>query len=484
MADATAEGEVAGKEFKSEPLLVRSDYVTSADGSKKYKDVVEKTLTDQPLVVPPMPNTLITKENNSLALRSKNVAGLKGDRYQKEIGDRIDAGAARVANDPEILTNPTGYAEYMRDMGVTGDVLTPPSALKMLLTTPDQTLALLTGGYHGNKTVAGTKEAAIQGLDGVADMRRILNGQGPTPLVTALHHFWGTLSKQLPPIQQEALWMRLISNPLVMEQIQNSIDGKYTMTKGQWNAVVQKAKTQNKGNYGKFGNNATANANSFHLMLANHNGKWDQVANVYKNDDSVAMRNEFWGLGHGPTGIKNKVQSFIGLTFGIPSNILDRWRFVSLHLPMLMEMKKSATAPEFFEYSGRNKTVPTDPIGVYKNYGTVENGNVPLSIALYSGLDRAVQTGIDNSPALKAYLGAHANPGGFHWIDWNAIKNEAVGHSSLDITKSFLTQYGRDATASDFLDHVKKTSIYTEGENKGKIIRLKMDGGVFSMEQQ
>jgi hypothetical protein len=479
LSDAKAEGEVSGPEFSSEPLLVRSNITKAADGSIKYKDVVEKSVGEEPLVVLPMPNTVISKDNNPLALKNKNVSGLKAGRYQKEIGDRIDAGAARVQQDPEILTSPKGYAEYMRDMGVTGDILIPPSALTMLLKKPEQTLALLKGGYHGDKTVAGTKEAAIQGLDGVMEMRDLLAGQGPTPLVTALHHFWGTLSKQLPPIQQEALWMRLISNPDVMEQIQKSIDGTYDLDDKGWKAIVQKAKSQNQGNYGKFGNNATANANSFHLMLDNHNGKWDQVASVYKNDDSVAMRNEFWGLGHGPTGIKNKVQSFIGLTFGIPSNILDRWRFVSLHLPMLMNMKGTATAPEFFTYSGRNKTVPEDPMGVYKNYGTVENGNVPFSIALYSGLDRAVQQGINNYAPLREYLGRHANPGGFHWIDWNAIKNEAVGHSSLDITKSFLQQYGRDATATDFLNHVKNTSVYTEGENKGKIVRLIMDKGVF-----
>jgi hypothetical protein len=477
-AKARALVNIAG--ITSEPLLVRSNYEQLASGKIKYKDVVEKSITDQPLVVQPMPNLAVAKTSASLS--NKNVGTYKPGQYQKNLGDRINQGAARIAADPQILADPTGYVEYMRDMGVTGDILTPPSALKMLLETPEKTLALLQGGYHEDKTVPGTKEAAIQGLDGVMDMRNILAGKGPTPLVTALHHFWGTLSKQLPPIQQEALWMRLISNPEVMEQIQKSLDGTFDLTKAQWNKVVQRARSSNQGNYGKFGNNATANANSFHLMLKNHNGKWGQVADVYSHNDSVDMRNAFWGLGHGATGIKNKVQSFIGLTFGIPSNILDRWRFVSLNLPMLMEMHGSKTPREYFTYSGRNKTVPEDRLGVYKNYGTVENGNVPLSIALYSGLDRAVQAGIDNYAPLKTYLGAHANPGGFHWIDWNAIKNEAVGHSSLDITKTFLQQYGRNGDASDFLKHIGKSTVFTEGENKGKMVRLTMKNGVFSLE--
>jgi hypothetical protein len=279
------------------------------------------------------------------------------------------------------------------------------------------------------------------------------------------------------------MWMRLVSQPAVLEQIQRSIDGEYNLTREQWKAIVQRARKDTKGEYAKIGNNATANANSFALMLERHNGKWDQLASIYRLDDPVAMTNAFWGLNVGPTGIKNKVQRFIGLTFGIHGSVLDRWRFVSLNLPMAMKLTGKPIPESYFKYYGRNKTIPEDPVGIYKSYGTVENGNPVYSTALYTGIDRTIEGVIANSPAIRNFLGVHATPGGFHWVDWNAVKNEAVGHSSLDLTKEFLKQKGRDATVEDFLDVVQNSTVYTRADQDGKILDLVMENGVFRIRE-
>jgi hypothetical protein len=278
------------------------------------------------------------------------------------------------------------------------------------------------------------------------------------------------------------MWMRLVSDPRIMEQIQRSIDGNFTMTKKEWVNLVASSRKETRGDYQKIGNNAASNANAFHLMLENHNGKWQELADIYKTDDPVKMTNDFWGLGVGATGIKNKVQRFIGLTFGIHGSVLDRWRFVSLNLPMAMKLRNSATPDSFFNYYGKNKTIPEDPVGIYKVYGTIENGNPVYSTALYAGIDRAIQGVINNSPEMKKFLGVHATPGGFHWVDWNCVKNEAVGHSSLDLTKEFYKQKGRNGTAQDFLDVVKNSKVYTRADQDGKILDLIMDKGVFRVE--
>jgi len=400
--------------------------------------------------------------------------------------EKIGLAVKDIEADPQKFVDPKGYAETMKKAGVTGDVLIPPSSLRMMLEDPDAFTALLSGGYHGDKTVDGIREAAMSGLDSVVEMRKLIGGR-PPDIVTAIHHLWGTLSKQLPPLQQEALWMRMITNKEVMQQIGESINGTFAQSPAQWKDTVKKARINTAGNYGKLGNNATANANSFYLMLYRHNGKWGEVSDVYKNDDAVQMRYDFNTLGHGATGIKNKVQSFIGLTFGIKGNVLDRWRFVDMYLADAMKITGAKTARDYFKYEGKGKNVPVDKIGIYKNYGTIENKSPLFSLALYSAMDRVSQAAINASPSLQTLLGNHADPGGLHWLSWNAIKNEAVGHSSLDITKNFIKDYAPEGkydnlTVDNFLKFVNSTEAFVEGTSGGgeEITRLTLKNGIFN----
>jgi hypothetical protein len=433
----------------------------------------------------PLPNYQLAKSKFSLG--NKNFISEAAKNRDKVVAaiEQVNRATEVITNDPFKFTDPKGYAEIMRDAGVTKNILVPPSGIDMMLKRPKDFIALLDGGFHGPRTVQGTKAAAMAGLDGVVEMRQVI-GEKPTEFVTALHHLWGTLSKQLPPLDQEALWMRLVLQPEVIQQIQNSIDGTFKLKKEQWKTIVDKARKATKGEYGKLGNNATSNANSFYLMLKNHNGRWNQVANLYATDSAIDMRSKFNSLGHGATGIKNKVQGFIGLTFGIKGTVLDRWRFVDLYMAPVMQATGAPTHQHYFQYTGDAKRIPEDPIGIYANYGTIENDNPAFSLALYNGIDRAAQAAINASPDLQAYLGNHADPGGLHWVTWNAIKNEAVGHSSLDLTKNFLKQFQREGTAQDWLKFANSSKAYVEGQaaNGREIIRLSLDNGVFDYSRQ
>ena len=458
------------------------------DGNNKVKTSVE----DVPpyylmsLGVRPLPNIELVKEKGQKGGTPKDLLKLaqnpeKYDAFAK----RLIASADTLSADPGRFVSPKGYSEFMRDNGITGTVLSPPSMLKMLVETPQQYLDLLTGGFHEEKTVKGGWEAANGGLNGVMEMRALCGPEGPPPMVTALHHLWGTLSKQLPPLDQEACWLRLISDKRVLGAIQSSIDGTFDPLTGNWREIVASrlAETNNNSTQ-KFGNNAKSNANSFLLMLSRHNGRWNEVSDLYKTDDPAVMRTQFWGLNHGPSGIKNKVQGFIGLTFGVKAAVLDRWRWVELHLPMAMKLAGKSRPKDYFEYTGVNKDTPEDPTGIYKNYGTAESSHPAYSTTLYTGLERATNAAINNYAPLRDYLGAHADAGGLHWHVWNAIKNESVGHSSLDLTKSYLQKYGRNMTPDSFHQHLMNSSAYVEGENKGQIVRLIMTNGEFKVERQ
>ncbi len=433
----------------------------------------------------PLPNFQISKSKFSLG--NKDLYGTALDNRNQALASisQIDQATSIIESDPIKFIDPKGYTEIMRDAGVTGDILVPPSGIAMMLNRPKDFIGLLNGGFHGPRTVSGTREAAMAGLDSVVEMRQVI-GEKPTEFVTALHHLWGTLSKQLPPLDQEALWMRLVINPEVIQQIQNSIDGKFSLEEPQWAEIVNNARESTQGRYEKLGNNATSNANSFHLMLENHNGKWGQVADLYSSKNAIEMRSRFNGLGHGATGIKNKVQGFIGLTFGIKGTVLDRWRFVDLYMDPVMQATGAPSHQHYFQYTGDAKRIPEDPIGIYGNYGTIENGNPAFSLALYNSIDRAAQAAINASPDLQAYLGNHADPGGLHWVTWNAIKNEAVGHSSLDLTKNFLKKFGRTGTASDWVSFANSSKGYVEGQaaNGREIIRLTLNNGVFDYSRQ
>jgi hypothetical protein len=377
--------------------------------------------------------------------------------------ERINQAAQKIADDPARLANPNGYLEYMRDAGVWGNVLYAPPTLRTILENPQSYVDNLLGGYHGDKTKAGTMEAADAGLDATVRMRQAI-GDRPPKLVTAMHHLWGILSRMLPPVEQESAWLRLVSRPRILEQMQASIDGQYRLQSNDWKALVQgELRETNVFARGR-GNQGTANANAFHGMLSKWNGQWDRVSDVYSAENSIESGRKFWALGLGSVGIRNKVQRFIGLTYGIPALIMDRWKFVEFYYPQFNKGPQ-----EYFKYSATG--TPEDPMGIYGQYGTVEGGNPNFSLAFYEGMELALQRAIENSPQLQKVLGRHANVGGMHWKGWNAIKNEAVGHSSLDLTYDLVTA-NPNPTPETVLQALRNKEYYTEGLVGNRIERF------------
>jgi len=421
--------------------------------------------------------------------KPRKAPGAKNITQPEQFYDRLDRAKEFLAGDIGAFLDTTGYVEYMTRAGAYGDLLVPPSGLAPLLNNPKQYVDLVTGGYHEDLTAPGTIDAAMEGLDSTVEMRRVI-GDTPPPMITAMHHLWGILSRMLPPVHQEAGWLRLVSNRPVLEAIQSSIDGNYNISKDGWKSIVNRAFKGTASGTGGFGNNSKANANAFHSMLQNLNGKWDQMSDAYHVDkDSTEMGRAFWKLvnENGSMGIKNKVQRFIGLTFGTPGVIMDRWKYVEYNLPMLMNRLQRngypANSPkEYFDY-GLSGTTPEDPNGIYGTYGAIESGSSSFSLAYYEGIEALINYAIQNSTDLQQLLGRHANVGGMHWIGWNAIKNEAVGHSSLGLTKDIAELVDHKSINPDsVLSIINSGTYFTEGLNGKTRNKVTLDRGEFSHE--
>jgi len=402
--------------------------------------------------------------------------------HREKFFARLDKALEYLKEDPIRITTADGWVKFLQMAGVSGQVTMPPSGLAEIISDPAAYIAKLKGGYHGKRTLPGSQESAKQGLDGTREMRRLIGeGKAPAMWSVALHHMWGILSRMLPPLQQEGMWLRLIAHRPVLDAIQSSIDGKFALTQDEWAQLVQDARAASVEGAGQVGNAATANANSFHMMLNRLNGRWQDVADVYAEPDSRQMGRKFWALDAGALGIKNKVQRFIGLTFGVPGVIMDRWKFVEFWLPTAMEGMGAATPADFFRY-GQN--TPSDPTGIYGVYGGVDSSNEVFSLAMYEAFETVLDAAIEKSPELQKHLGPNANPGGMHWHGWNAIKNEAVGHSSLNLTKDLQTAFGVAITAADVYNTLQNGTYFTEGaENQRSNLKFILERGTVRTER-
>ena len=468
----------------------------------------------------------LQSEKRSLAAQIRNNPpsigkSLDGPRHGGVQGafTRIDEAKAWLSEDPARIGSNSGYVEYMKRAGVSSKILTPPTMAKLIVEQPEVYAKYLTGGYHGDKTVPGIIESAQSGLDWTVKMRNAIKAHGEIPeWNTLLHHFWGLLSRMMPPVDQEGMWLRLLSQPQFLDVLQHSIDGNYEKWLTEtWNShkkriekntaglridpktgetreaekrdafseVVVLARDATASTAGLIGNGATANAAALHGMMLAWDGKWSQIGRIYTdNDSATGIGRDFWALGHGAVGIKNKVQRFVGLTYGIPGLIMDRWKFVEMWLPSLMDGTNSATPADFFRYGSQAATahIPTDPTGIYGSYGVAESENETLSLAFYEAMEMALQAGIDDSVALQTILGDHANVGGLHWVGWNAIKNEAVGHSSLDLSLDLLLRMkrGQQPTAKDVAATIAAGNYWTESINEetGQARRLTLTNGI------
>lgn len=261
------------------------------------------------------------------------------------------------------------------------------------------------------------------------------------------------------------------------------------------------------------GNNAKQNIQAIHDMLVKWNGRWKELTGIF-NDKSLngqQIREKMWSTGFLGAGVKDKVTSFVIALMADPNVvIMDRWQFVNVweHQiqgavqnrlqevnEILVDPEASKTAKEFAvkqkkeyvkfgvsPYRVDAKGVPEDRSGYYKTIGSQLDD--PVEHAMYRTLeymfsDLAKQVGkkredyawIDSAFAM-------------HWVTWNMIKKEAVGHSSFDILgelavagKFPATEADRDAFVDDFMGRPK----YTEKnerlpkENKTRRTRFVQD---------
>ena len=407
---------------------------------------------------------------------------LNSPKVRAEFYAKLDKAIEWLRADPSQITTAKGWVTFMRKAGVWGEIPMPPSGLADIIANPAKYVAKLNGGYHGEASLSDTQTSAKQGMDGTVEMRKLIGeGKAPAPFVVALHNMWGILSRMLSPIDQEGMWLRLIAHRPVLDAIQASIDGKFSLTVAQWKQVVQDARASSAVESGPIGNAATANANDFYLMLSRLNGRWNDMADVYAAPNSREMGRRFWNIGAGKLGIKNKVQRFIGLTFGTPGVIMDRWKFVEFWLPTAMEGMQADQPSTYFDYSANT---PSDPVGVYGVYGGIDSENEPLSLAMYEAFEVVLEESIAKSQELQDHLGEHANAGGMHWFGWNAIKNEAVGHSSLDLTKELIATFGLDIDAEKVHNTVRNGIYYTEGSpSAGNTVKFVLERGKVRVER-
>lgn len=407
---------------------------------------------------------------------------LNSPKVRAEFYAKLDKAIEWLKADPSQITTAKGWVTFMRKAGVWGEIPMPPSGLADIIANPAAYVAKLNGGYHGAASLSDTQTSAKQGMDGTVEMRKLIgDGKAPAPFVVALHNMWGILSRMLSPIDQEGMWLRLIAHRPVLDAIQSSIDGTFAMTVDQWKQVVQDARASSAVESGPIGNAATSNANDFYLMLSRLNGRWNDMADVYAAPNSREMGRRFWNIGAGKLGIKNKVQRFIGLTFGTPGVIMDRWKFVEFWLPTAMEGMQANEPSSYFNYSANT---PSDPVGVYAVYGGIDSDNEALSLAMYEAFEVVLEESIAKSEELQFHLGEHANAGGMHWFGWNAIKNEAVGHSSLDLTKELIATFGLDIDAEKVHTTVTNGTYYTEGSpSAGNTVKFVLERGKVRVER-
>jgi hypothetical protein len=204
-------------------------------------------------------------------------------------------------------------------------------------------------------------------------------------------------------------------------------------------------------------------------MLSRWNGRWTELADIINNPDldGPQMRRAFNKQGFGGAGIKHKVLSFVIATLARNDVFVgDRWQVVNLWFPHLEKAAASRKAAggdgEVFAYDKNG--VPEDTTGAYKVIGGMLNSETVAETG-YSLIENGMKKIAADSPWLREMLGREPQPFDIHWLTWNIIKNEPVGHSSLDATGKFLTEnlYGDPQFAQKFADTEKRTEKYAKG---------------------
>ena len=249
---------------------------------------------------------------------------------------------------------------------------------------------------------------------------------------------------------------------------QEAYDMNLNGQKGTWiDLVANMFDGQNAANANKAGQNAKQNINGAYSLLQKWNGRWGEVVDIFNsNKTGQQMREAMWRSGLEGGGIGDKVTSFVLATMGDGGVvIMDRWQFVNCWLneiqnsvisrgfevqQILLDKKASATAKKLavqqakeyakygnnpFRYSANN--VPEDRSNFYDAVGSKLT---PIAEhALYRTMEVYFKQMADNLRQIDPQrYGWIDSAFAVHWLLWNIAKDEAVGHSSLDILSDIL----------------------------------------------
>jgi hypothetical protein len=247
---------------------------------------------------------------------------------------------------------------------------------------------------------------------------------------------------------------------------------------GTWvDLVANTFEKQNTDNFLSTGQNATQNINGAYDLFQKWNGRWDDVTAVLNDAELTGpqMREKFWEMGLEGAGIGDKVTSFVIATLARGDVlILDRWQFVNLWLNEIGQaaknlpgrvMEKAWAAKEaagkarragdtagvskqkakmrelreqfndWKEHGGNpfrmdSRGVPEDRSNFYDTVGSKAEG--VESHALYRNLENIFDKLSNDLSQLTPELSWLDDAFSLHWLTWNIIKDEAVGHSSLE----------------------------------------------------
>jgi hypothetical protein len=338
--------------------------------------------------------------------------------------------------------------------GGTGDLPPAPLRLHEWASNPAKFKEFFDSAMKENPDLI---SSAVEGLGSLAPVHQMaMQGKIPTRMV-AMHFLWGVLSKQLTPFEQEAGWIKLTNNPKVLAAIEDSIAGRFSMDLDTWVGLVQESI---KGPGLKAGNQSTSNSNAFHLTLRKWNGRWDELAGIINNKDlsGPQMRRAIYrsGMGAG-SGFGYKVMSFNLLTLARRDMFIgDRWQFVNLWFPHL-ELTAGPDGVFYYNKGG----VPEDRTRAYKSLNTLDKE--ASAEAVYALIENGMQKIADaNRSWLEPILGHRPMASDIHWLSWNIIKKEPVGHSSLDSSTRALQEgiYEQTDFTEAFPDVPKSTERY------------------------
>jgi hypothetical protein len=307
--------------------------------------------------------------------------------------------------------------------------------------------------------------------------------------------------------------MSKLSKKMKADFAREAKDRNLNRQKGTWTDIVANMFADQENDVSA-GNNAKQNIQAIHDMLTKWNGKWSELTDIFndKNLDGQGIREKMWSTGFLGAGVKDKVTSFVIALMADPNVvIMDRWQFVNVWEHQIQdsvrnrqkkinailspnsgatkaEIKKAKEQENEFNKYGvspyrydQNGT-PEDRSGFYKTIGSTLDS--PVEHALYRTLEYYFADLAKSVSSMRADYSWIDSAFALHWVSWNMIKQEAVGHSSFDVLTEMAQQgqFPMSASARQvFVDDFMNRPKYTEKneripkENKSRRTRFFQD---------